>query len=400
MNLLKKLQTYSSRYLKADRWFPHLPLAVGVGLLGLLQFIPALQTALGLPDYDKSLAGQLSSFWEAAVQGVPQGVMGVFLVIVSFGLAFRSRLAWVVSVFILMGMLTLEFLPQTGDTAPILSAYNCLLLFFLLISFSVFKRKTIGTATLFATTLILMLLAYSVIGTFIIGQDFSPPIDNLVTALYFCIVTMTTVGYGQFTPQTQDARLFVISMIVLGIIVFGTALSAILIPVLSKRLQNLIKPRGKKMERCNHYIIIGNTALTRNVFQELMNRDQKVTVILEKEPSENSPLSQADMVLGDGSDLEVLKEAGANHSKAILALGENDSENAFMIMAAKELDHTPQTVTVVNESKNHHRLKRVKPDLILAPQVLGGEILAMTLMGESLDQETLTNKLLNFQPES
>ncbi|MDX1387190.1 MAG: NAD-binding protein, partial [bacterium] len=351
---------------RSSRWFPHIPLGVALGILGLLNLVPVFETVLGLPPLNESLADKLTTFWEAAERGLPQGLMGAVLLLVAVGIGLRSRLAWMVSVFILFGMLILELLPQSGPTKPMLAVYTGLLLFSILISFPVFKRATVATGTLFATTLILMLLSYSVIGTYILGQDFVPPIPDLMTALYFSVVTLSTVGYGHYVPQTEEAQFFVITMIIFGLIVIGTALSAVLIPVMNRGIQSLIKPRGKKMERSNHYIIIGNTPLARNVFQELKNRDQKITLILDKQPTENSPFIKEDIVLGEGSDLDILKTAGGPKAKAILALGDNDSENAFMIIAAKELEPQPQTVTIVNESKNQSRLKRLRPDIILA----------------------------------
>ena len=44
------------------------------------------------------------------------------------------------------------------------------------------------------------------------------------------------------------------------------------------------------------------------------------------------------IVIGDGSDLETLRKAGAERAKAIFALLDDDSENAFVVLAARELN--------------------------------------------------------------
>jgi len=38
-----------------------------------------------------------------------------------------------------------------------------------------------------------------------------------VDALYFSVVTLTTVGFGDFAPQTDEGKLFTIFYIILGI---------------------------------------------------------------------------------------------------------------------------------------------------------------------------------------
>ena len=38
-----------------------------------------------------------------------------------------------------------------------------------------------------------------------------------IDALYFSIITLTTIGYGDFSPQTTAGKLFTIAYIILGI---------------------------------------------------------------------------------------------------------------------------------------------------------------------------------------
>jgi len=40
-------------------------------------------------------------------------------------------------------------------------------------------------------------------------------------SVYFCVVTVATVGYGDFSPATPYGRLFTIIYIILGVIMLG-----------------------------------------------------------------------------------------------------------------------------------------------------------------------------------
>jgi voltage-gated potassium channel len=91
--------------------------------------------------------------------------------------------------------------------------------------------------------------------------------------------------------------------------------------------------------------------------------------------------------------VEVLRAAGGKDAMAILALRVDDSENAFIVLAARELGGTAKTVAAVKNSKNLTRVRRVGPDLIIAPDVLGGELLAMALSGEEVSSETILRNL-------
>lgn len=48
-----------------------------------------------------------------------------------------------------------------------------------------------------------------------------------IDSLYFSIITLTTIGYGDFSPQTQAGKLFTIFYIVLGIGIILTFIDTI-----------------------------------------------------------------------------------------------------------------------------------------------------------------------------
>lgn len=55
---------------------------------------------------------------------------------------------------------------------------------------------------------------------------------SLIDALYFCVVTMATVGYGDFSSQTSLGKLFTIFYILISIgtfVALGTQLADLLI---------------------------------------------------------------------------------------------------------------------------------------------------------------------------
>ncbi|HFC01397.1 MAG TPA: two pore domain potassium channel family protein [Phaeodactylibacter sp.] len=62
---------------------------------------------------------------------------------------------------------------------------------------------------LIATTIFILGLG-TVAFHYLEGWDF-------VDALYFSVITLTTIGYGDFSPQTTQGKLFAIFYIILGI---------------------------------------------------------------------------------------------------------------------------------------------------------------------------------------
>lgn len=374
--------------LHLDTWFPHVVLALAVALFGVFKLAAELPGALG--QHVLSSPGV-----HATVRGIPEMVIGVFLIIMAIGMLLRSKLAWVMVILILAANLIFGIVnPGAGTTA--LLVYNVILLIAALLSYRGFQRSSLAAGTLFAITSLLLLLAYAVFGSFELGAEFKPPITDLTTALYFAVVTMSTVGYGDVTPQTTEAKLFVVSFIVLAVAIFAVSLGAILVPVINGRLASLLKPGKKKMPRSNHFVIIGNTALGANTYKELHARHEPVTFIYENR-NDVPAGGDLDIVVGNPGNLDVLREAGAAQARAVLALSRDDNKNAFVVLAMRELAANVKTVVAVRDPENLTSVKRVRPDLIFSPQLLGGELLAMALSGEEIKADTLLGQLLQFR---
>ena len=390
---LGRFMQQTRRRLRLDHWFPHLPVAAAAAILGLLNLLDGISRLSKAFPFIKQLKpvlhiGQITVV--PGLGGLPEAAAGAVLLAMSFGLAFRSRLAWGIALIISAATLAL-ILHQSDLRWGALTLLNGAVLVALILFYRHFSKSSLAAGTMFSLMSVILLLGYSVFGSFVIGQGFSPPIKNLIGALYFSVVTLSTVGYGDIVPKSGDARLFVISMIILGITVFATSISAVIVPLVNGRMQRLLAGEKRRMKQ-DHYIVIGDNPLAHNTYRELKSRHLPVVVVVPKEP-DNLWMDAADMLVGDASDIEVLRKAGGEKALAILALRADDSENAFIVMAAKELTGNARTVAAVKNSKNLQRIQRVGPDLIIAPDILGGELLAMAISGEQLSGDNILKNL-------
>jgi len=390
------------RRARLDLWFPHIPLAIAVGGAGLLALLPSIRKYLqeylhlqltGLFDALHPLSAQVPGL---ILRGVPTTVVGALQIFIAVGLLARSRLAWISALLITILQLALavSYIHESWFSTGVV--YLLVLLAALIAGRQVFQRSSLAAGTLFAVATLLLVMVYGVFGALFLGTGFNPPIMTLPQAVYFTVVTMSTVGYGDIVPKRDDARLFVISLIVLGLSVFLTSLTAVVGPLVQNRISRIVEPRRKRMKRVNHFIIIGSGPLARNTARELLSRDKSVVMIVDDEAA---GYGDAEIVVGDATDLDVLRRAGAETANSILALSEDDAENAFVILALRELHTDAKKVAAVSSRKNLERVRRVQPDMILAPNVFGGEVLAMALTEEKLDGDTLLKRFLDVKPQ-
>lgn len=374
-----------------DRWFPHWPLGLGALTLAVYQLVPRIHEFIGFGLGAAEASGLTRSLLLSALHGVPQSVLGGTILVMSFGLLLRSRLAWTLSFLLLSANLVL-WAHGTVTLGPHLVELNAALIVALLLARRRFDRSSMATGTLFGATSIILLLGYAVFGSLILGKGFSPPISNLDTALYFAVVTMSTVGYGDIVPHTDEARLFVVSLIALSISVLAATVSAMVVPAVTNLVDKRKSPQERTMSRSNHYIIVGDSPLARNTYRELRARAVPITVVLGPD-GDPSCYPEADVVRGDAGQSSVLAEAGAAQALAVLALSHDDTDNAFTVLAMHELNPATRTVASVVEARNMERVRRVRPDILIAPEIMGGELLAMALSGEELEGAELIKRL-------
>ncbi len=303
------------------------------------------------------------------------------------------RANWSVSLLLLL--CTVAFLSRRSSGHVDLLNYTIVLVVMLLVYWRRFDRSSLAADTLFAVISVVSLLVYAIFGSLYLGDEFQPHISDAATAFYFSIVSMSTIGYGDITQQTTTARLFTASMIILGITIFATSISAVIGSIIGGNIQRLVKGKLSKPMRKDHIIIAGVTPLAQSVYTALRARGHEVAVIIPPESIHTYP-KDADLIVGDATDTSVLQEAGAKHALYILALRDDDSENAFIVLAAKEVRSTrTRTVALANTATHLKKIQQVGPDIVFSLQSLGAEILARTVTGEAIDNDLIAKLLFS-----
>ena len=271
-----------------------------------------LLTLFNVRDYEQINASFLIN--------APYFMLGVFIVMSSVGLFFRARISWMIS-FILMLInifYTDHIHPQ--QTHNIHYGIASLILLFMVRKY--FSKSSVAAGSIFALISVITLLLTSTYGALYFGDGFNPKITSLLTAFYYAIETMSTVGYGDIVPVSEPARLFTISVVVSGITVFATSATSVLGPVVHSGFERLVKGNSKKMDRTNHFIICGLSSLAVNTIKQLTERKQPITVIVSPRIQQvaKDQLEGLDVVVGDYSDGAILTQAGVMNAKAVLMM--------------------------------------------------------------------------------
>jgi len=149
------------------------------------------------------------------------------------------------------------------------------------------------------------------------------------------------------------------------------------------------------MKRAAHVIVVGDGPLAQDAARALTARGLQTTAVLSQKPDAEADQPE-DFIVGDGSDTETLRRIHTAEARAVLALSEDDSYNAFVVLAVKELNPNVRTVAAVSNTRNTGRVARTRPDVLLTLPQLGSELLAMALSGEEIKADALINQLLKL----
>ncbi|HET7369692.1 MAG TPA: ion channel, partial [Gammaproteobacteria bacterium] len=218
--------------------WPQLPLALVLIAAGLINVLIGFQAGSfgGIERY-----GQQVSF--GALGSAAQIILGAGLVFSGIGLLWRVRVAW--SFAILLLLITIGVNVGQGHFGGALIVPVVVLLLLIVLQRHFWRRTLLGNS-LVSVVSVVAVAAYGTFGIYLLGNQFEPPITSLMTALYFLVETLSTTGYGDYHPVTELAQGFMITVWLIGLSVFATAVVSVAGPALANRLSRIFTPGGER----------------------------------------------------------------------------------------------------------------------------------------------------------
>lgn len=207
---------------------------------------------------------------------------------------------------------------------------------------------------------------------------------NLLESLYTTIQTISTVGYGDYTPQTGEGKLFTIILIIFGV---GTMLYTVgmLAEAMVEGRLGALTGKGKQdkmIEKIkNHYIVCGCGRIGHLICREL-KADNVDFVVIDNNPDVIQQIQEEGFIYykGDSTQDKSLINAGIKRAKGIVCVLPTDAENLYVILTAKDLNPDIYILSRSEEEESEHRLLRAGADRVMSPYTLGGMRMAMAIL--------------------
>ncbi len=198
--------------------------------------------------------------------------------------------------------------------------------------------------------------------------------------VYFTMITVSTVGYGDIVPVSTRARLLdalVITPIRLGIwiLFLGTAYQLII-------RQYLEGYRMAKLQETlsRHIIICGFGHTGMSAAKELMargvNAEQILVIDTLKERVRLAGSFGIAAIQADASQETVLADAVIGKAKAVIIAAGRDDSSALTLLTARHLNPTVRIIVSAKEEEKVKLFKQGGADAIVSPATFGGYIIA------------------------
>lgn len=194
---------------------------------------------------------------------------------------------------------------------------------------------------------------------------------DFITAIYWVIVSMTTVGYGDIYFNSSMGHLFSIVVALSGVImVFAMLFPLVITPWLEQTIRREL-PKKAPADLNGHIIICGYNQIVETLITELDEYGIPFIVIDENEKNIAQLIKRKIIcVHGDDADENVLINSNILSAKMLIA-NQNDEKNASIILTAKELCNIKVISLVENIARSGY-LKYAGSDLVISPKTLFG----------------------------
>ena len=203
---------------------------------------------------------------------------------------------------------------------------------------------------------------------------------SLIDAFYMTVVTISTVGYDEVYPLSTDGQIFSIALILGGV---GTVLY-IMTSVVQYFLEGefgirLGKQRmdAKIKKLHNHFILCGYGRVGQGIADALKQEAAEFIVIDQDEESAAKARQNNHLTIQDNATKnEVLRQAGIDSARGLIAALGNDADNTYTILAARGLNPALAIIARASDDEAMIRLQQAGADHVIAPEVIGGQRMA------------------------
>lgn len=240
-----------------------------------------------------------------------------------------------------------------------------------------------------AAVLLLAIAAAVVVST--LEANHNPQFERFGSGVWWAIVTMTTVGYGDIVPQTALGRALAAIVMLSGMGVLSLFTAAVSTRVITNRLK---EGKGlKKLNLKNHVAILGwnptGTELIASIRDDLIAANRSLVLVSELDPDQAEAVINRytdlhiKFVSGDCTDEETLRRANISAAHAAIIIpddshpgrAKSDERTILATLSVKAIESKVQVIAHILDAQNEAHMRRANADRVVVSDRYSGFLL-------------------------
>lgn len=202
-------------------------------------------------------------------------------------------------------------------------------------------------------------------------------------ALYMTSMIISTIGFGEVRELSDAGRVFSSIFFLLNICLFAYVVAVLSKYLYEGELKDIFTKYmlGREVSKMKDHVII--CGLGRNGYRaavELEGENVPFVVIDENEALIKKLFGENDhnfnYVIGDATEEHVLKEAGIEKAKSLIACIPKDATNVFVTLSARELNPKVKIIARAINNSAESKLFTAGADFVVNPDEIGGSHMA------------------------
>lgn len=205
-----------------------------------------------------------------------------------------------------------------------------------------------------------------------------------IDALYFTVVTLATVGYGDIQPLGQDARLFTVAFILGGLGAASYSISIVMVAIIEGEFRGELKHLRmlKEIEKLKNHVILCGFGRIGAELAASFAAESLPCVVIEQD---DNALAQGEalgylMLKGDATTDEALRMAGIERAKSVVPALATDADNLFIVISARQLNPKLNIVARATDENTAAKMTKAGADRIVRPLHIGANHFAQAVL--------------------
>lgn len=228
------------------------------------------------------------------------------------------------------------------------------------------------------------------------GNGINPHINNYFDAIYWALVTISTVGFGDITPVSIEGRFVTLVLIIsgMGVLAFSTS---IVVAAFTEKLGELKKNQVyAEIERLKDYVIICGYGRVGETVAKLLRAENANVLVVDNDETRTTKARLVDgflAITGDAGDSQLLQSIEKRkHSPIVLCLTGSDVTNVYITLTVKKLYKNVTVISRANRQDTTKKLELAGADQVITPYKVVG-LVAFESIGKQVAFEAIYGML-------